>query len=131
MASRNRSSDRSFGIMWVIILTVISLLPLLKGGQIRWWALCIMVATGAITLFRPRTLAPLNAAWLQFSVRLQSVTSPIILGFLYFGLITPAAWLFRICGRRTMPLGFEPAEPSYWRERKADGDNACDFGRPF
>jgi hypothetical protein len=131
MKTQNRSSNRSFGLMWVTILTAVSLFPLLSNGNVRWWSLWLALPICAIALLRPSALATPNAVWFRFSEKLQSITSPIILGVLYFGMITPVAWIFRACGRKPMPLGFDRAARTYWNEQSASEHSDCDFTKPF
>ncbi len=127
----NHTSNRSFGFMWVAIVVGSSLYPLVSGGQIRWWLLCVAIFIGAITIFCSDRLTPINNGWFLFGKKLQSFTSPIMLGLLYFVFITPAAWLFRLCGREQMSLTFDKTAPTYWQNRSGSEDRDCDFTKPF
>lgn len=131
MITKNRTSDRSFGLMWTSVLVVLSLFPLLSNGAVRWWALPLAAGVGVISALRPGMLAPLNARWHRFGQQLQSITSPLILAVLYFVVITPVACLFRAFGRRPMALGFDKKAASYWSERTAQKGSPSDFTKPF
>ena len=58
-----------------------------------------------------------NLVWLKFGLVLHSIVSPIVLGVIFLGLLTPVALLMRLFGRDALTLGFDPALPSYWKER--------------
>ena len=60
------SSDRSFGIVFAVVFTVIGVAPLLGGASARWWSLGVAAVFLAFSLLRPRTLAPLNRIWMRF-----------------------------------------------------------------
>src|SRR5262249_48930673 len=61
-----RGSDRSFGIVFAVVFTVIGLWPLPWGGALRIWALAVAFAFLAVAFMVPRWLAPLNYLWFRF-----------------------------------------------------------------
>lgn len=123
--------NRSFG--WMTVLA------LLLAGAIGWWhdhplralPLALAPLLLVITLWRPDSLAPLTRAWLGLSELLHRVVSPITLGVLYFGLITPVAAAFKLARRDAMARRFEPAAPTYWVERDPPGPDIASLPRQF
>jgi hypothetical protein len=72
-------------------------------------------------LLAPKVLTPLNRAWMAFALLLHKVTSPIILGVLFFVLFTPVALFMRLAKRDLMKRRFEPGAGSYWIPRSPAG----------
>lgn len=114
-------SDRSFGFTFVVVLALIA-------GWL-WWTgrggAGIAAAAGvlllAISLVRPGLLRPANRAWMSFGTLLHRIVSPIVLGLIYFLVITPVALGMRLRGRDALKRRFEPDRPSYWEPRDPPG----------
>ena len=115
------SSNRSFGIVFAVVFAVIGLLPFAFGGGIRLWALLIGGAFLLVALALPSILEPLNRLWLRFGLLLHRIVSPIVLGIMFFLVITPMGLLMRALGKDFLRLRFEKDLPSYWIERKPPG----------
>ncbi len=94
-----------------------------------WWrgsprfpiALGLSAAFLLAALLAPKVLTPLNRAWMAFALLLHKVTSPIILGVLFFVLFTPVALFMRLAKRDLMKRRFEPGAGSYWIPRSPAG----------
>lgn len=75
----------------------------------------------AVTLAAPNLLAPLNRIWFRFGLLLNAIVSPIVLGLLFFLIITPMGWLMRLFGARPLHLTFDRTADSYWIRREPPG----------
>jgi predicted membrane metal-binding protein len=115
------SSDRSFGIVFAVFFTIVGLWPLLGQGAVRWWALAIALAFAVVSAVRPALLAPLNRLWFKFGLLLNQVVSPIVMGLLFFLVITPFALVMRAKGKDLLHLKRDPAARSYWIPREPPG----------
>ncbi len=115
------SSDRSFGIVFAIVFAVIGLLPFAFGGGVRLWALLIGGAFLLVALALPSILAPLNRLWLRFGLLLHRIVSPIVLGIMFFVVITPMGLLMRALGKDLLRLKFDERSSSYWIARVPPG----------
>lgn len=122
MAKAKAPSDRSFGFTFVIVF---ALLAAWHGwlGRVLVSAFLtgFCVSTLLVTLWRPRTLAPLNRAWMKFGALLHAVVSPIMLGAMYFCVITPIALLMRLARRDALRRKREPNARTYWIDRRPPG----------
>jgi hypothetical protein len=125
------SSDRSFGLVFTAFFCVVAFLPVLKGHPARWWALPFAVLFLAAALIRPSVLQPLNALWLRVGLLLQKVVSPVILAVLFYGIFTPAAFLYRVFGKDLLSLRFDRDAQSYWISRTPPGPPAESMGNQF
>lgn len=115
------SSDRAFGIVFTVVFALIGLWPLLDGGSVNVWWLLAAGAVLALALVRPSLLAIPNRLWTRFGLLLHSVTSPVILGLLFFVTVTPMGLAMRAFGKDPLRLRFEPDQKSYWIERRPPG----------
>jgi hypothetical protein len=112
------SSDRSFGIVFTCAFAVIGSLPLLHGDDPRIWAYGVSAAFLAVALARPGLLAPLNRVWTRFSLLLSKIVQPLVLGVLFFAIMTPVALVGRLFGRDPLRRRLEPASATYWLDRE-------------
>ena len=115
------SSDRSFGIVFTVVFVVIGLWPLTGSNDPRWWSLAIALAFLLVALIRPVLLAPLNRLWLKFGLLLNRIVSPLVMGMLFFVVITPIALIMRISGKDLLNLKYDPQAASYWIPRDPPG----------
>lgn len=115
------SSNRSFGLVIGCALLVIALLPLRSGGDPRWWLAATAGTVAALALLSPRVLAPFNRVWTKFGLVLSKITNPVVMGAMFYGVITPAGLVMRLLGKDPMRRKFSPEDPSYWIEREPPG----------
>jgi hypothetical protein len=115
------SSDRAFGLVFTAFFLVVALLPLAGGGSPRSWALAVAAAFLLCALARPGILAPLNRAWTRLGLLLNAVISPVALGILFYGVVTPTGWALRALGKDPLRLRREPQAATYWIERQPPG----------
>lgn len=111
------SSDRGFGLVFAGVFLVVGLWPLVGGQALRWWALAVAAACLGLALVRPETLAPLNRLWTRFGLLLHTVMNPLILGLLFFLVMTPIGMLRRLVRPDPLSLRADPAKASYWIAR--------------
>ncbi|CAA7621840.1 SxtJ family membrane protein [Magnetospirillum sp. UT-4] len=124
-------SERSFGIVFAVVFTVIGLWPLTGDGEMRLWALGAAAGFLAVALVLPRALKPLNILWFKFGLVLHHVVTPLVMGLLFFVTVTPIGLLMRATGKDPMRLERDPAAPSYWIERAPPGPAPETMTRQF
>ena len=115
------SSDRSFGLVFAAVFGLIALGPLRHGHAPRWWASALAGVFALVALRRPALLATPNRLWTKLGVLLGKVVSPIALGILFYGVVTPLAVVIRLTGKDPLRLKLDPAAESYWIVRKPPG----------
>ena len=125
------SSDRSFGLVFAGFFLLVASLPLLHRGQPRWWALAIAAGVGLVAMFMPRLLGGLNRLWMKLGLLLGKIVSPIALGIVFFGVLTPVAALTRIRGKDPLRLRRSKAAESYWVPRTPPGPPPDSMTRQF
>lgn len=126
------SSDRGFGIVFAVVFTLIGLLQIWKerpSAALWWFAGAAAVALLAFAV--PRVLAPFNRLWTKFGLLLHAVTNPVIMGLLFYAVVTPVGLLMRACGKDPLRLALEPAADSYWIVRQPPGPAPESIRRQF
>ena len=125
------SSDRFFGLTFFAFFLLIALWPLFWGRPLRPTALGISLAFLAVSFMKPAVLGPLNKLWLKFGALLHAITSPIILGVMFYLVITPIGLLIRVTGKDPLRLKFEPSSETYWIPRTPPGPEKNSLHRQF
>ena len=107
------SSNRSFGIVFFIVFLIISLYPLLNSENIRIWSLIISVIFLILGLFNSKFLNPLNKIWFKFGLLLGKIISPVVMGLIFYFVVTPIALLMRLLKKDPLNLRFNKNN-TYW-----------------
>ncbi|MCS6854727.1 MAG: SxtJ family membrane protein [Elioraea sp.] len=114
-------SERAFGLTVGGILCLIAAVGVALTGRLSWISgplggLGLLLV--ALALAAPRALALPNRAWLRFGLALSAVVTPVVLGLVFFLVVTPIGLALRLAGKRPLALRFDPARASYWEERR-------------
>ena len=110
------SSNRSFGIVFFVVFLLIALYPLIHNEEIRIWSLIISLIFLILGLINSKILNPLNKLWFKFGILLGKIVSPIIMGIIFFLVVTPIGFIMRILGKDLLNLKFN-TNKSYWIEK--------------
>tara|TARA_B110000027_G_C16072441_1_gene279723 strand:+ start:426 stop:824 length:399 start_codon:yes stop_codon:yes gene_type:complete len=111
------NSNRSFGIVFFIVFLFITLYPLTYSEEIRVWSAIISLIFLVLGLFNSKILTPLNKLWFKFGIFLGKIISPIIMGIIFFLVVTPIGLLMRLLGKDLINLKYNNNK-SYWIEKK-------------
>ena len=110
-------SNRSFGIVFFIVFLLIAIYPLINQGEIRIWSLIISFLFLFFGLLNLKILTPLNKLWFRFGLFLGKIISPIIMGVIFFLVVTPIGLLMRFFGKDVLNLKLNKKKSSYWIEK--------------
>ena len=110
------SSNRSFGIVFFIVFLLIALYPLINQGEFRLWSLIISFIFFILGILNSKILTPLNKLWFKFGIFLGKIVSPIIMGIIFFFVVTPIGVLMRFFGKDVLNLKYNNNK-SYWIEK--------------
>ena len=95
---------------------IIGLYHLKSGGAIKIWSVVLSLVFLIITIIRPNSLTFINRLWIQFGIVLGKIISPLIMGLVFFFVVTPIGILVRILKKDVMSL--KRGASSYWINRK-------------
>ena len=110
------SSNRSFGIVFFVVFSLIALYPLTYSGEIRIWSAIISIIFLVLGLLNSKILAPFNKLWFKFGILLGKIISPMIMGIIFFFVVTPIGLIMRILGKDVLNLKYNKNQ-SYWIEK--------------
>jgi energy-coupling factor transporter transmembrane protein EcfT len=102
----------AFGLLFFIFFLIIGLYPLKSSGVIRVWSVLLSLIFLIITIVRPNLFTFLNKLWIKFGILLGKIISPLVMGLVFFIVVTPVGMLVRILKKDTM--GLKRGASSYW-----------------
>jgi len=113
----NISSNRTFGILFFVVFLFIGLWPLINLGEPRIWSLIISVIFLILGLINSKLLSPLNKIWVMFGELIGKIIAPIVMGIVFFIIITPIGLFMRLIGKDLLQTKFSKKN-SYWINRE-------------
>ena len=112
-----KSSNKSFGLLFFIVFTVIGLWPLIDGNNPRVIFFLIAIIFLILGLLNSKLLTPLNKAWVKFGEFLGKIIAPIVMAAVYFVVLTPISIIVRVFGKDLLKVKFSDKNNSYWTKR--------------
>ncbi len=124
-------SNNKFGWFFSAVFSMIAIYSYFQQLKTFAYAAAIVFFIFvALTFFAPQLLTPLNRLWYALGILLGKVISPIVLGAMFFVLITPVALVTRIFGRDELKLK-KSLLKSYWVDRLPPGPPSDSFKNQF
>ena len=109
-------SNKSFGIVFFVVFLLVSLYPLINNEGIRIWSLVISLIFLVLGILNSNLLSPLNKIWFKFGIFLGKIISPIIMGIIFFLVVTPIGLIMRLFGKDVLNLKYNDYK-TYWIEK--------------
>ena len=110
------SSNRNFGIVFFIVFLLIAIYPFLKGNDLRIWSLLISFVFLVLGLINSKILTPLNKLWFKFGLFLGKMISPLVMGFIFFIVVTPSGIIMRLMRKDLLNLKYNQKK-TYWIDK--------------
>ena len=126
-----RSSNRTFGLVFAAFFALVALLPVVRGHAVRRWALPVSALFLLAALAAPKLLTPLNRAWTALGTLLHAIVNPLVLGILFYLVFTPFGWVLRRMGKDFLRLRHAPGTQTYWIVRQPPGPSPESMSRQF
>ena len=120
-------SNRSFGFVFTAFFSLLGISEV--GWDTFWYILAALFAMLAV--FLPHFLTPINRIWMKLGNILHVLISPIVLGVIFFLVISPVALMMRLMGRDPMRRRFQPEMDSYWINRTPSYSDVDDLKQQF
>ena len=112
------NSNRSFGIVFFFVFLIISLCPLLNGNPLRVWSIFVAIIFLILGLINSNFLTPLNKLWFKFGKLLGFIVAPIVMGVIFFLVITPTGFFMKMLGKDLLNKKYNNKIKSYWINRE-------------
>jgi hypothetical protein len=112
-----KKNNITFGILFFILFLVFGLHPIISNGTIRIWSIIASLVFLIITIIKPNLFSFLNKLWIKFGILLGKIISPIVMGLVFFFVVTPIGIFVKILKKDIMSLKKEKTS-SYWIDRE-------------
>ena len=122
MNNKKLPSNRNFGIVFFLVFLIIAVYPLTYSGKIIIWSLIVSLSFLFLGLINSKILNPLNKLWFKFGMFLGKIISPIIMGAIFFFVVTPIGIIMRLFGKDLLNLKSSGIK-SYWIEKNGPKSN--------
>mgnify|MGYP001560997802 FL=1 len=109
-------SNKSFGVVFFIVFLIVGLFPLINDQEMKVWSLLVSLIFLILGLINSTILTPLNKIWFKFGILLGKIVSPIIMGMIFFLVVTPIGILMKILKKDLLNLKYNN-DQSYWIEK--------------
>ena len=116
------SSNRNFGVVFFVVFFLIALYPLTYDEGIRTWSIIISLFFLILGLLNSKILNPLNKLWFKFGIILGKIISPLIMGIIYFLVVTPTGLIMRLLRKYILNLKYNK-DKSYWIKKNEKKNN--------
>ena len=113
-----KSTNRSFGLVFFIVFLIIGLWPLAHEGSVRFWSLIIALIFLFLGILNSKILTPLNVLWSKFGELLGIVIAPIVMSIIFFLVVTPTGLIMRMFGKDLLRNKFQINNESYWIKKE-------------
>ena len=104
-------------MVFFVIFLIVALWPLKSGEDIRLWSLVLSIIFFILGIFNSKLLTPLNKLWFKFGILLGSIVSPIVMGIVYFLVVTPIGIIMRLLGKDLLKTNKIKSASTYWIKR--------------
>ena len=111
------SSNRNFGFVFFVVFLIVSFWPLIGGESIRIWSAVISLVFLILGLMNSKLLTPLNKLWFKFGMILGAIISPVVMGIVFFLVVTPIGVILRIMGKDLLKKSYDKKKKTYWIKR--------------
>jgi predicted membrane protein len=109
-------TNKSFGIFFFVFFLIVSIFPILNDGDIRVWSLIISLIFLILGILNSKILTPLNQIWFKFGILLGRFVSPVVMGIIFFAIVTPTSVIMRVLQKNLLNLK-KGNKKTYWLER--------------
>ena len=116
MVKNKLPTNRNFGIVFFVFFLLISLWLFLNNKTLVYWPLTISIVFLILGLLNAKILTPLNKAWIKFGEILGSIISPLVMGIIFFGIVTPIGLFLKLIGKDVLKLK-QNKKNTYWIEK--------------
>jgi hypothetical protein len=111
-----KNNNITFGILFFFFFLIIGLYPLKSDEAIRAWSVVLSLVLLIITIIKPNLFTFINKFWIKFGILLGKIISPIVMGLVFFFVVTPVGILLRVLKKDVM--GLKRGTSSYWINRE-------------
>tara|TARA_B100000795_G_C22711948_1_gene403920 strand:+ start:171 stop:563 length:393 start_codon:yes stop_codon:yes gene_type:complete len=118
LAKNNIPTNKNFGLVFCFVFLLIFLEPIIRDAQLRYWSMVISLIFFILGLNNSKLLNPLNKIWYKFGILLGKIVSPIVMGLVFFLVVTPTSFFLRLFNKDILNIKKKKNNStSYWIEK--------------
>ncbi len=125
------SSNRSFGMVFTLVFLAMGIWQTSAGKSLEWYFFASAILFFIVTITFPSLLGPFNRAWFKFGLLLGQAVNPVILGLVFFLVVTPIGIVRRLLCKDSLHLKPKPNLKSYWIDRDPPGPKIGSMTKQF
>ena len=110
------SSNKSFSLVFFVVFLLIALWPLSNNSEIRIWSFLLSIIFLILGLLNSKILSPMNKMWFKFGLFLGKFVSPLVMGIIFFLVVTPTGLIMKILKKDLLSLKYNK-NSTYWIEK--------------
>ena len=116
------SSNRSFGLVIFFVFFIIAFWSF-RGDfhHIKILPFCFSIFFLILGIINSKFLTPLNKLWFKFGILLGTIIAPIVMGIIFFFVVTPTGFFMKLIGKDLLGKKFNKNVKSYWIKRNKTG----------
>ena len=122
MYDQKLPSNRSFGLLFFFVFIIIGLWPIINSESIRIWSVIISLIFFILGIFNAKILTPLNKVWMSFGKLLGNFVSPLVMGIIFFGVVTPTGLILKLFSKDILNLK-KNKNDTYWLKKDNSNNN--------
>ena len=114
----NIPTNKNFGLVFCFVFFLIFIEPILRDDNLRYWSLVVSIVFLILGLINAKILTPLNKMWYKFGIFLGKFVSPVVMGLVFFLVVTPTALILKVLGKDILNIKKNKKDTkSYWIKR--------------
>jgi hypothetical protein len=111
-------TNKNFGLVFCFVFFLIFIEPILRDDNLRYWSLVVSIVFLILGLINAKILTPLNKMWYKFGIFLGKFVSPVVMGLVFFLVVTPTALILKVLGKDILNIKKNKKDTkSYWIKR--------------
>lgn len=115
---------RQFGGMWIVFFMAVAVRTYHHRPALALVIAVLAVSIGSMGVVSPRAIRPVFVGWMKVAWPVGWVVSRVILGTIFYAIITPVAVVFRLTGRDILGLKRRADRATYWQPKPAITDKS-------
>ena len=117
MKKNKLDQNRIFGIVFSFFFLSLLIINFFFFKKPNYFLILLIILLILITIIKPSLFHPLNKLWLKLGFIIGTITTPILSGLLFFLIVTPIGFIFKILKKDILKLNFE-RKKTYWVKKE-------------
>lgn len=126
-----RKELREFGLIVGAVFGLLATLFFLRGKNFYSYFYAISMFLVLFGLIAPVILLPIQKIWMTFAIVIGFFVTRVILGILFYSVITPIGIVMKAIGKDMLNINFSDKSDSYWIKRNNENINKESYEKQY